>query len=108
MNEASQWRFALAQQIAKGYAANPKAQVIMVAGSTGRGSADRYSDLEIDVYWSAPPTDAERRAAAEGSGGVLLSLYDYEEDEWAEEISVGGFHMTPAMLWPNHQGQEVM
>ena len=39
-----------------------------MAGSTRRGSADRYSDLEIDVYWSAPPTDAERRAAAEGSG----------------------------------------
>jgi hypothetical protein len=93
MNEASQWRFKLAQQIARAYAANPKAQVVMVAGSTGRGSADRYSDLEIDVYWSESPTDAERQAAAEGGGGVLLSLYDYDEDEWAEEISFGGFHI---------------
>src|SRR5260370_23795135 len=93
MNKASRWRFALAQRIAKAYTANPKAQVVMVAGSTGRGSADRYSDLEIDVYWSAPPTDAERKAAAEGGGGVLLSLYDYDEDEWAEEISFGGFHI---------------
>ena len=93
MNEASQWRFALAQQLAKAYAANPKAQVVMAAGSTGRGSADRYSDLEIDIYWSAPPTDAERRAAVAGGGGILLSLFDYEEDEWAEEISIGGFHI---------------
>lgn len=93
MNEASQWRFALAQQIGMSYARNPKAKVVMVAGSTGRGSADRYSDLEIDVYWSDPPSQAERKIAAEGSGGILLSLPDYEEDEWAEEISVGGFHV---------------
>ncbi|HEY6408426.1 MAG TPA: hypothetical protein VIY29_13240 [Ktedonobacteraceae bacterium] len=93
MNEATQWRFALAQKLATSYAANPKARVIMVAGSTGRGSADRYSDLEIDVYWSAPPTDAERKAAIEGSGAELLSLYAYEEDEWAEDISIGGFHI---------------
>ncbi len=94
MNEASQWRFTLAQQIGKSYAANPKARVVMVAGSTGRGTADRYSDLEIDVYWSAPPTDAERRTAAEGSGGVLLALSDYEDDEWEEDISFGGFHAS--------------
>lgn len=93
MNEASQWRFALAQQIGKSYAVNPKTQVVMVAGSTGRGTADRYSDLEIDVYYSAPPTDEERRASVERSGGTLLELYDYEEDEWAEEISIGGFHI---------------
>lgn len=93
MNEASQWRFALAQQLAKAYAANPKAQVVLAAGSTGRGSADLFSDLEIDVYWSAPPTGAERRAAVAGGGGVLLSLFDYEEDEWAEDISIGGFHI---------------
>lgn len=93
MNEASQWRFALAQQIGMSYAANPKARVVMVAGSTGRGSADRYSDLEIDVYWSEAPSQAERKIAAEGSGGILMSLPDYEDDEWAEEISVGGFHV---------------
>jgi len=93
MNEASQWRIALAQRIGQAYAANPKAKVVMVAGSTGRGTADRYSDLEIDVYWSVPPTDKERRVAAAGSGGTLLELFDYEDDEWAEEISVGGFHV---------------
>ena len=92
MNEASQWRFALAQQIGKGYAANPKTQVVMVAGSTGRGTADRYSDLEIDAYYSAPPTPEERRATAERSGGTLLDL-DEGDDEWAEEISIGGFHI---------------
>jgi len=93
MNEASQWRFALARRIGQAYTANPKAMVVMVAGSTGRGTADCYSDLEIDVYWSEPPTDEERRTAAVGSGGTLLELFDYEDDEWSEEISVGGFHV---------------
>jgi hypothetical protein len=92
MNEASQWRFALAQQIGKAYAANPKTQVIMVAGSTGRGTSDRYSDLEIDVYYSAAPTEEERRATAERSGGTLID-FDEGDDEWAEEISIGGFHI---------------
>jgi hypothetical protein len=91
LNEASRWRLALGRQIGMAYAANPKARVVMVAGSTARGTADRYSDLEIDVYWSEPPTDDERRAAAEGSGGTLVDFWPYEEDEWAEEISFGGF-----------------
>src|SRR5579872_792117 len=92
MNEASKWRFTLAQHIGEAYAANPKTQVVMVAGSTGRGTADRYSDLEIDVYYSTPPTEEERRATAERSGGRLLDL-DEGDDEWAEEISIGGFHI---------------
>ncbi len=93
MNEASQWRFDLARRIAEGYAANPKTQVIMVAGSTGRGTADRYSDLEIDVYYSAPPTEAERRVMAEASGGTLTVL-DEDDDEWEEQMDFGGFHAS--------------
>lgn len=93
MSAASEWRMALGRRIGMSYAANPKARVVMVAGSTGRGTADRYSDLEIDVYWSAAPSDAERAAAVAGAGGTLLDLAPYEEDEWAEEISFGGFHV---------------
>ncbi|HEV7127110.1 MAG TPA: hypothetical protein VGN32_06690 [Ktedonobacterales bacterium] len=93
MPTATEWRLALGQRIGMAYAANPKAAVVMVAGSTGRGTADRYSDLEIDVYWAEPPTDDERRAAAEGGGGTLLDLAPYEEDEWAETIDFGGFHI---------------
>lgn len=50
MNEASRWRFTLAEHIDLAYAADPKACVVMVAGSTGRGTADRYSDIELEVY----------------------------------------------------------
>jgi hypothetical protein len=90
---ASAWRFELGRRIGLAYAANPKARVVQVSGSTGRGTADGYSDLELDVYWSAPPTDDERRAAVAAAGGELLELWPYEEDEWAEELSFGGFHV---------------
>jgi hypothetical protein len=93
MNEANRWRLALAERVGRAYAADSKARVVMVAGSTGRGTADRYSDIELDVYWSEPPTDDERCAAVERSGGELLELFPYEEDEWAESISLGGFRM---------------
>ena len=89
----SAWRFALGRRICLAYAANPKARVVQVSGSTGRGTADAYSDLEIDVYWSAPPTDDERRAAVAAAGGALLELHPYEEDEWAEELDFAGFHV---------------
>jgi hypothetical protein len=93
MSQSSRWRFALAQELGRSYASNPKARVILVAGSTGRGRADRYSDLEIEVYWSSPPSLQEREIAAQGSGGTLITAYDYEDEEWAEDISFGGFQV---------------
>jgi hypothetical protein len=53
VDQDSAWRLELGRRIGMGYAADPKARVVVVSGSTGRGVADRYSDLEIDVYWSA-------------------------------------------------------
>jgi hypothetical protein len=93
MASASEWRLALARRLGASYAAQPKAAVVMAAGSTGRGTADRFSDLELDVYWREPPTDDERRQAATGAGAEVLELFPYEEDEWAEELSAGGFHV---------------
>jgi hypothetical protein len=90
MNEATWWRFALAKKIGVAYASTDNAQVVMVAGSVGRGSADRYSDIEVDVYYAEPPTDAERAAAAERCGGTV-ELLAQDEDEWEEQMSIGGF-----------------
>jgi hypothetical protein len=84
-------RMALARKLGAAYAANPKAAVVMAAGSTGRGTADAYSDLELDVYWREPPTADERRAAIEAGGAEVVEIWPYEEDEWAEEMRVGDF-----------------
>jgi hypothetical protein len=91
MNEASRWRFALAERIAASYARNPKVRAIQVAGSVGRGAADRYSDIEIDVYYSEPPSEADRIAAVEGCGAVVDSL-DQDDDEWEEQMLLDGVH----------------
>lgn len=81
----------LARSIGGAYALNDKARVVMIAGSVGRGSADRFSDIEVDVYYAEPPTEAERIAAVERCGGIV-ELLDEDEDEWEEQISFGGFH----------------
>lgn len=97
MNDASRWRFALGERIGRAYAANPKVRAVQVAGSTGRGTADRYSDLEVDIYWSAPPSEEERRAAVARAGAVLLGL-DEDPDEWEEQMDFGGFHAATSMF----------
>lgn len=91
MNAATRLRYALAERIAASYAHDPNARVVMIAGSVGRGVADRYSDVEIDVYYERPPTMAERIAAIERCGGQVDGL-DEDADEWAEEMIIDGFH----------------
>jgi hypothetical protein len=80
MNEASQWRFALAQRIGQAYAANPKAKVVMVAGSTGRGTADRYSDLD-----SAYPTELTHAMLHEN---LVFQGFGYAEEMLAARDDV--------------------
>ena len=46
----------IARHVAQGYRANPHVAAVLVAGSVARGLADDLSDVELDVYWSRPPT----------------------------------------------------
>ena len=93
MTEASKWRFKIAEKIAASYAQNSKVCAIMVAGSTGRGVADRFSDLEVDVYYDAAPTNEERIAMAQRAGGVDVGLAE-DEIEWEEQFYMDGFHVA--------------
>jgi Domain of unknown function (DUF4037) len=88
---ATRWRLALAERVGASYASDENAQVVMVAGSVGRGSADRYSDIEVDVYYADPPSEAARMGAVERCGGTV-ELLARDEDEWEEQMSIGGFH----------------
>ena len=95
MNEASQWRYALARRVTPFIAVNSDVQAIMLAGSTSRGNADRYSDVEIGVFWSRPPTDEERIAPIKPSGGEFWELDEYNDvDEiWMGEWGMFGVKM---------------
>jgi len=91
MNAASQWRFKIAERVALIYAENQKVAAVIVGGSTARGHADRYSDVEISVFWHQLPTEADRKIVVEQSGADLIRLYPYFEDEqvWCDDFMIG-------------------
>ena len=98
MTKASKWRIALARRIAPIYVSHPKVKAILIGGSVGRGIADRYSDVEIGVFWAEPPFEAERKTLAEQVGVVYrerMSSYKFDpchpgEEEADEDIYIGG------------------
>jgi len=69
MKEGSLWRYALAQQIAPHSHANPKVAAVLVEGSVARDHADRFSDIDLAVFWAEPPTAKERRDIVTRAGG---------------------------------------
>ena len=92
MNETgSQWRKELVKQAAEIYQANPYVDAIILGGSTARNHADRFSDVEIGVFWHQPPTDKERHEMAKQTGGDVLRLYPYDEHEqvWSDDLMLG-------------------
>jgi hypothetical protein len=58
------WRLAVAERVAAASVGHPDLAALTAAGSVGAGLADQFSDLELDCYWSRPPTDRERLAAS--------------------------------------------
>lgn len=94
MNAASRWRYTLARQLTPIYAANPHVAAVLVGGSTARGHADRYSDLELGVFWHQPPTDSDRQRAAAQISGDLIALYPYDpvEEVWCDDYMLGRTH----------------
>jgi len=93
LNEASRRRLARAQEIAPIYVGNPKVQALVVGGSVARGCADRYSDVEIGVFWSEHPSEAEFEAAMRLAGGSRWELDRFDaaqEDVHYEEYEVDG------------------
>lgn len=64
---------------------------MVLGGSTARGNADRYSDIDVGVFWQRPPTDEERRTAATAVPGDLQRLYPYDaaEQVWCDDFFLG-------------------
>lgn len=95
MNEASKARLALAQKLASFYRANPKVAAVAVAGSVARGYADRFSDIDLTIFWSVAPTDKERREIIKHAGGRHVQLVSPHEGEtcWSDTYEVGGINI---------------
>lgn len=73
----------LARAAATGYAATGLVGAVVMAGSVARGFADAYSDVELDVFWLAPPSDLHDRlwAAAAAPPSAAVPLLDDLLDE---------------------------
>ncbi|HEY6499394.1 MAG TPA: hypothetical protein VIZ20_08205 [Streptosporangiaceae bacterium] len=95
-NPHAAWRMRVAERAAAAYTRNPKLAALTVAGSVGAGLADRYSDLELDCYWSQAPTDQDRQDPVKALGGELIRLWDYDgdEEEWSEDYRLGELDVT--------------
>lgn len=55
MTSNSQWRYEIAERVAQQYAQIPDVVAVMIGGSTARGHADKFSDIELGVFWKRPP-----------------------------------------------------
>lgn len=86
----------VARALTEGYVDTGNVAAVVVAGSVGRGRPDAHSDLELDVYWHRPPSDAERCAPVRGLGGRLQRVWAYEpvDAEWSEDLTVAGVDVT--------------
>ena len=86
----------MAERAAAAYAGNGKLAALAVAGSVGAGLADRFSDLELDCYWSSPARDADRTGPIGALGGELTAFWEYDDGdrEWSEDYLLGGLGVT--------------
>jgi len=86
----------VAGRAAQANAGNGKLAALTAAGSVGAGLADRFSDLELDCYWSSPPSDADRTGPIDALGGELTDFWEYDpgDQEWSEQYLVGDLAVT--------------
>lgn len=88
MNHESEWRLEKGKQVAALYAKNPKLAALVVAGSVGRGWADEWSDIELDLFWNEPPTDDDRKSVIEAAAGTIAYYFPLEDGEWSDAYFV--------------------
>jgi Domain of unknown function (DUF4037) len=95
-NVHAAWRLEEAKRAARAYGSNQKLAALAVAGSVGTGLADRFSDLELDCYWLAPPNDLDRLGPIRALGGESEVIWDYAPDieEWSDDYQLGDLHVS--------------
>lgn len=79
MTEASRSLIALAKQNAAAYVAQTDPRAILLTGSAAEGLSDRFSDLDLIVYYERLPTPDQLAAAGAavqvvGGPGVIQEL----------------------------------
>jgi hypothetical protein len=70
------------------YAAAVEVDAVILSGSVARGHADRWSDVEIGVFWAVPPSEDRRRQLATTARNCRLFPYDDAERWWADDLEL--------------------
>lgn len=88
----SGWRRELAERFAAGYRGLAGVRAVLLSGSVARGLADRWSDIELMVFWDGEPSEAARREAISHGGGTLVTAWEFDEDnaEWSDDVLLDG------------------
>jgi hypothetical protein len=97
MNTALTHRRALGERIAAAYAERPNAAAVILAGSVGRGTADAFSDIEIDVFWKSTPSEEDFLTPIATVGGDLLYRAS-DENEWADGFFIEGIKVDTSQF----------
>jgi hypothetical protein len=72
------------------YAQNPSVAAALVAGSSARGHADRFSDIELLVAWRRAPEEDDRAAVVRPlTDDHRLMGYDQSWRCWEDELFIG-------------------
>ena len=112
MNEGSQWRLELAQEITTWYQDQPGIKMIVLGGSAADGVSDAYSDIDIVIYWDTinttwletpplPQTSAERFLFA-----VTVPKKVHLEQYWIGNVKADIAHVS--LRWWNEITTDVM
>lgn len=105
MTTVSKGGLALAKVIAQPYSGEPGVEAVMVGGSVALGRADQYSDLEIGVFWTHPPSVETRKRAIQHIGGEIWAFDRTPGNELygLEDVTVDGRrYIGTAMISTHH------
>ncbi|MEV4265252.1 nucleotidyltransferase domain-containing protein [Kribbella sp. NPDC049584] len=89
VTEAARWRREAVQPVLNTFAAADGVDAVIVSGSTARGDADRWSDVEVGVFWARRPSLAERVAVADVAGAADIRTVNEGTPPWYDHIYLG-------------------
>ena len=90
MQKQSEWRVALARELAQVYAGRPGLHMMVLGGSAARGRADEYSDLDIVVYWDKLDEEFIRSLPLKTRGAARALVFPHGPGVLIEEYYFGG------------------
>jgi predicted nucleotidyltransferase len=105
MSEDNRYLLNIARQIAKTYTAHPQAKAAMVTGSVAEGICDRYSDIDMSIYYDKLPSKEELEATRLQNQGSerIWTLGNTTEGAFGEAYYVSGIECqighTAIAIW---------